>query len=296
MAPLAWDQTGEKEYETGISNGVLFVQDVDGSYPLGVAWNGLTAVNETPSGAESNKQYADNIVYLNLVSAEEFGGTIEAFMYPSEFNACDGLAEPVPGVTIGQQNRVPFGLAYVTIIGNDTQGTAFGKKLHLAYGALASPSEKAYTTVNDSPEATPFSWEFSTTPVNVGEINGVEYKPTALLTIKSTDVTTEAWEAITDAVFGTAGTDPYLPTPAEVIAMFDGALVEAVPTAPTYNPATGVITIPTVTGVVYKDSDNEVLVAGAQPAITEDTVIYAFPAGGYKFPDVVDNDWFYAAP
>ncbi|OFW79484.1 MAG: hypothetical protein A2201_03270, partial [Alicyclobacillus sp. RIFOXYA1_FULL_53_8] len=165
---IVWDDVGEKIYETGVDHGVLYVQDpVLGTYPVGVAWNGLTAVTESPSGAEANPQFADNIKYLNLLSAEEFGATIEAFTYPDEFGVCDGSAEPEPGVFIGQQNRTAFGLCYRTIIGNDVSGQAFGYKLHLIYGCMVSPSEKGYQTINESPEAITFSWEMTTTPVPV---------------------------------------------------------------------------------------------------------------------------------
>lgn len=182
MPKLKWDQTGERLYETGVDRGVLFVYDTDQNrYGTGVAWNGLTKVNESPSGAESNPQYADNTKYLDLYSAEEFGATIEAFMYPPEFEECDGSAELVKGVTIGMQNRKMFGFSYRTLVGNDTEGTDHGYKIHLVYGAKASPSEKSRDTVNDSPEAVNFSWEVTTTPVTVAG-----FKPTAHLIIDST--------------------------------------------------------------------------------------------------------------
>lgn len=180
MAKLIWDQTGERKYETGVKNGILFPQASDGSYEAGVAWNGLTSVTESPSGAESTALYADDIKYLNLLSTEEFGATVEAYTYPDEFKQCDGSAEVAPGVVIGQQKRKQFGLAYKTTIGNDTDGNDHGYKLHLIYNCLAAPSEKAYSTVNDSPEAITFSWELSTTPVNVEG-----FKPTACVTIDS---------------------------------------------------------------------------------------------------------------
>ena len=189
MSRLEWDKTGERLYETGVNNGVLYVQK-DGAYPLGVAWNGLTAVTESPSGAEASPLYADNIKYLNLMSAEEFAATIEAYMYPEEFEECDGSKEIVPGMTIGQQTRSTFGFCYKTLIGNDTTGTKHGYKIHIVYNALAAPSEKAYATVNDSPEAITFSWEVSTTPVNV---TGGD--PTATVTIDSTRVDAEKLKA-----------------------------------------------------------------------------------------------------
>ena len=183
MATLVWDDTGKRLYETGVQNGVLYPRNSSGVYPLGVAWNGLVSVTESPSGAESNKVYADNITYLNLISAEEFGATIEAYTYPDEFAACDGSGELATGVFIGQQSRQVFGLAYKSILGNDVAGNDLGYKLHLIYGANAAPSEKAYATINDSPEAITFSWEVTTTPI---EVTG--FKPTASITIDSTKV------------------------------------------------------------------------------------------------------------
>lgn len=188
---LAWDQAGKRKYETGVDRGVLFVQNVDGTYDNGVAWNGLTGVTETPSGAEETKLYADNMKYLALRSAEEFGGTIEAYTYPDEWQLCDGSANlgGLDGVHIGQQARRAFGFAYRTAVGNDTALNDYGYKLHLVYGATVSPSERAYATINDSPEAITFSWEFSTTPVEVGKVNDIDFKPTAILTIDTTELT-----------------------------------------------------------------------------------------------------------
>ena len=183
MAPLTWDQVGDRLYETGVDHGVLYLPDAAGVYNTGFAWNGLTTVTETPSGAEASPQYADNIKYLNMISAEEFGATIEAFTYPEEFAQCDGTDLPSPGVAIGQQGRKMFGLSYRTRVGNDVDGTEFGYKLHLLYGCLAAPSEKAYATINDSPEAIAFSWDVTTTPVPVTNL-----KPTALIVIDSTVV------------------------------------------------------------------------------------------------------------
>lgn len=232
MARLLWDQTGEKFYETGVNQGVLYPYDSSAADPTkaygpGVAWNGLSSVSESPSGAEANKIYADNINYLNLYSAEEFGGTIEAYMYPDEFKACDGTAELITGAYVGQQTRKAFGFCFKTIIGNDTEGDAKGYKLHLIYGCKASPSEAQYQTVNDSPEAIAFSWEFTTTPIAIGKINGTEFKPASRIVIDSTKFTTEAQKAkltaLEDKLFGTnasgqeEGTDPYLPLPAEVV-------------------------------------------------------------------------------
>lgn len=216
MAKITWDDTGKRLYETGTDHGVLYLLGEGGTYDTGVAWNGLTAVNESPSGAEATALYADNIKYLSLMSAEEFGGTIEAYTYPDEFNQCDGNAEPQEGVTIGQQDRAIFGLSYRTLIGNDVDGQGHGYKIHLVYGAQASPSEKAYATVNDSPEAVTFSWEFTTTPVNV-----TGFKPTASLVIDSTKVDPTDLQTLETALYGSdpSGT-PKLPLPDEVIAMF----------------------------------------------------------------------------
>lgn len=291
MTRVAWDQTGQRFYETGVDHGVLYLPDVAGNYDTGFAWNGLVNVTESPSGAESNPQYADNIKYLDLYSAEEFGATIEAFTYPDEFAECDGTAQPQPGVTVGQQTRKPFGLCYRTKVGNDLNPD-LGYKLHLVYGAKAAPSEKAYSTINDSPEAVTFSWEVTTTPVDAGE----EYKPTATIVVDSTKADETALAALEDMLYGTAGTDPQLPLPAVVLALFDGTLTVAVPTEPTFNQGTNTITIPTVTGVVYY-IDDEVVAAGPV-VITENTVVVARPADGYVFPAVTDDDWLfpYVAP
>ena len=216
MVALTWDAIGEHFYETGVDHGVLYIPDAAGEYATGVAWNGLTSVSETPSGAEANAQYADNIKYLNLISAEEFGATIEAFTYPEEFAEFDGLAAPVPGLVIGQQPRKSFGLSYRTIVGNDTEGDAYGYKLHLVYGCQAAPSEKAYNTVNDSPEAVTFSWEIATTPAQV-----TDYKPTSLIVVDSTVVDPADLATLEGALYGDALLTAHLPTPDEVIAMFD---------------------------------------------------------------------------
>lgn len=215
MAKLVWDKTGERLYETGVSHGVLYVQDSTGAYPAGVAWNGLTAVTESPSGAEATPLYADDIKYLELRSAEEFGATIEAYTYPKEFEACDGSAELAEGVTIGQQDRKAFGLCYRTIVGNDVKKNDLGYKLHLIYGATASPSEKGYQTVNDSPEAITFSWEVTTTPINVDG-----FKPTSSLTIDSTKVNETKLAALEAKLYGTESAEATLPTPDEVAAIF----------------------------------------------------------------------------
>ena len=210
---LVWDETGKRFYETGVNKGVLYPQAAGGTYPKGVAWNGLTAVTESPSGAEATPLYADNIKYLNLMSAEEFGATVEAYTYPDEFAACNGEVELAAGVTIGQQKRSAFGMAYQTKIGNDVDSEA-GYKIHLIYGALAAPSEKAYATVNDSPEAITFSWELTTTPV---EIEG--FKPTASLVIDSTKVNAEKLAALEAILYGTEEAEARLPLPNEVLEM-----------------------------------------------------------------------------
>ena len=211
MAKLIWDATGEKLYETGVKQGVLYIMDAEGKYPSGVVWNGLTAVTESPSGAESTPLYADDIKYLNLISAEEFGATIEAYTYPDEFMECDGSAALVEGAYIGQQPRKTFGLCYRTTLGNDVANDSYGYKLHLIYGALAAPSEKAYATINDSPEAITFSWEVSTTPVPV-----TGHKPTASLIIDSTKVGAEKMAALEAVLYGAESTEARLPLPDEV--------------------------------------------------------------------------------
>lgn len=212
MSKLVWDDTGKRLYETGVKNGVLYPLSDAGKYGTGVAWNGLTAVTEAPSGAESTPLYADDIKYLNLISTEEFGGTIEAYTYPEEFEQCDGSAELTKGVTIGQQPRKTFGLSYRTTLGNDVKNSDYGYKLHLVYGALAAPSEKAYATINDSPEAITFSWEFSTTPVNVDG-----YKPTASIVIDSTKCDAGKLEALEKILYGNDdGDGPRLPLPDEI--------------------------------------------------------------------------------
>lgn len=240
MSKLVWDQVGERLYETGVNQGVLYPQAADGTYPKGVAWNGLTSVSESPSGAEATDLWADNIKYLSLRSAEEFGATIEAYMYPDEFAKCDGSAELATGsgVYVGQQARQPFGLCYKTVIGNDTQLDQHGYKLHLIYGATASPSEKGYQTINDSPEAITFSWEVTTVPVAIGE----GFKPTASLTIDSTKCDPDKLAAIEALLYGVnaqaaveadpqnniaaqdavEASDPMLPLPAKILEILSG--------------------------------------------------------------------------
>lgn len=213
MSKLVWDQVGERLYETGTKKGVLYPFESN-AYAKGVAWNGLTAVTESPSGAEATAIYADDIKYLNLRSAEEFGATIEAYTYPDEFAECDGSAYIAPGIKIGQQKRKMFGFSYTTTVGNDTEGDDHGYKIHLVYGATASPSEKSYQTINDSPEAITFSWEVATTPV---EVKG--FKPTATLEIDSTKVDADKLTALEDILYGTENAEPRLPLPDEVVAL-----------------------------------------------------------------------------
>lgn len=214
MAKLVWDQTGDRLYETGVDKVVLFVAN-NGEYTNGVAWNGVTGVTKSPSGAEASPLYADNIKYLNLMSAEELGLSIEAYSSPEEFDACDGSAALVKGVSIGQQTRSTFGLAYRTKIGNDVDGADHGYKIHLVYGCLASPSERAYATVNDSPEAMTLSWELSTTPV---EVPG--FKPTASVEIDSTKCDATQLEALEKILYGDNDTEARLPLPAELTTIF----------------------------------------------------------------------------
>lgn len=220
MAKLTWDNTGERLYETGVRNGVLYVVDSNGDYGDGVAWNGLISVTESPSGAEATALYADDIKYLNLISAEEFGATIEAYTYPDEFMECDGSAEIATGAIIGQQGRKMFGLCYRTVIGNDVDGNDHGYKLHIIYGAQAAPSDKEYGTIDDSPDAITFSWEITTTPVYVLDGNGspvAGYKPTATVVIDSTKADATKLAALEAILYGDTTNDARLPLPAEII-------------------------------------------------------------------------------
>lgn len=286
MAELVWDEVGKRFYETGVDHGVLYLPDAQGAYIDGVAWNGLTSVSETPSGAEPNAQYADNIKYLNLFSAEEFGATIEAFTYPDEFAQFDGLGIPSPGLVVGQQSRRSFGLSYRTRLGNDVDGDDHGYKIHLIYGCSASPSEKAYNTINDSPEAITFSWEISTTPVAVSGM-----KPTSIITVDSTKVDADTLIALELILYGDVAIDPALPLPGTVITMFVGGVTEVNPVAPTYDSPTDTITIPTVAGITYY-IDGAPVVAGPV-IITEDTVVTARANPGYVLTAGTDDDWFF---
>ena len=287
MTRVLWDSVGERYFETGVDHGVLYIPN-GGVYDNGYAWNGLTAVTESPSGAEATAIYADNMKYLNLISAEDLSGTIEAFTYPPEFAQCDGSSIQNVGVNVTQQARKQFGLSYRTKKGNDVAASDYGYKLHLVYGANAAPSEKAYATINDSPEALAFSWAFSTTPVAVTGL-----KPSALITVDSTLVTPANLTALEDALYGTAGTSPRLPLPDEVIAMFAGVQTAVTPLAPTATTA-GVITINATTGVTYRRADTNAIVTGTVTiaVLNDRLVIRATPASGlYKFNANVDEDW-----
>lgn len=219
MSKLVWDAIGEKTYETGSSKGVLYKPDESGKYNDGVPWNGLTGVTKSPSGAEPTALYADNVKYLSLLSAEEFKATITAYTYPDEFEECDGSKEIAPGITISQQDRVPFGFSYQTIKGNDVSANNYGYKIHCLYGCKASPSEMAYETVNDSPDAIEMSWEVDCTPVNVDGVEGA--KPTATLVIDSTKVKAETLKAIEDILYGTEDTEARLPLPDEILKIYE---------------------------------------------------------------------------
>lgn len=289
MTTLTWDEPGEHYFETGVDRGVLYPY-VGSAYEAGIPWNGLTGVTESPSGAEATGLYADNLKYLNLVGLEMFGGTIEAYTYPDEFALCDGTTAPAPGVSIGQQPRKMFGFCYRTNVGNDVEGSALGYKLHLVYGALAAPSEKAYATINDTPEAITFSWTFSTTPVAVTGHNN-----TSVLVVDSTKVDAGALAALEDLLYGTVGTDAELPLPDVVIDLFDGVAATSVtPTQPTFVAATGAITIPTITGVQYFRADTGATVTGVVTIGVAGTslMIRARPLNSlYVFPTTAANEW-----
>jgi len=214
MAKLVWDKTGERFYETGTSKGVLFVQDETGAYGEGVAWNGLQSVKKNNDGAEPTDLFADNIKYLSLMSAENLKGSIEAYTYPEEFEECDGSAAISPGVYVGQQIRVPFGLVYSTIVGNDTQGNAYGEKMHFIYNAKVSPSERAYETVNEDPDAITFSWEYTTTPVDLTEL---DLDPSAGITVSKAEVGAEKFKELQDMVYGSEDSEPKMPTIQEIV-------------------------------------------------------------------------------
>lgn len=289
MTILEWDKQGERFYETGVSHGVLYLMNPLGRYDRGYAWNGLTAVNASPSGAESTKQYADNIPYLNMTSAEEFNGTIEAFQSPPEFDACDGTATPIPGIGVGQQTRRGFGFSYQTLIGNDIDGQDHGYKIHVVYGAQAAPSERANATMNESPEAMTLSWEFSTTPLPISPeiiVLGRALKPTATLTFSSLNFSAAKMQELKDVLYGTASIEPRLPNPHELITMMSGTITEAKPLDPTLD--SDQLTIPTVTGVIYEINGNPV---DGVLTIDESVMVKARPDVGYKFPAVTTTQW-----
>lgn len=284
MTALVWDEEVERKFETGVDHGVLYPLDKNtGLYSPGVAWNGLTAVNEKPAGAAATPQWADNMKYLNLLSLETFDVTVEAWTYPDEWAACDGTAVPQPGVAVGQQVRQTFGLVYRTKVGNAVDPDA-GFKLHLVYGCLAAPSEKDYSTVNDTPAPVQFSWDVTTTPVNVANL-----RPTSIITIDSTVVDSANYDALCLILYGDTGVDPLLPHPDDVIALFAGSVTEVTTIAPTFNPTGHVLTIPSTTGVIYY-MDGDVITSGAH-TIAVDKLVTAIPAAGYVFSALSVDAW-----
>lgn len=227
MPKIVWDEAGKRLYETGCDHAVLYPIQADGTYSKGVAWNGLTGVTESPSGAETTSIYADNIKYANLISTEEFGATIEGYMYPDEFAECDGSVEMMPGMFAGQQTRKVFGLSYRTVLGNDVSLNEYGYKLHLVYGCSAAPSERGYSTINDSPEAATLSWELTTTPVNISTlVDGKKLKPTSILTFDSTKFDSTFMTKLEEVLYGTETEEPRLPLPDEIIKMFETSNAE----------------------------------------------------------------------
>lgn len=286
MTALVWDELAERFYETGTDRGVLYIP-TNGAYDDGVAWNGLTAVTESPSGAEPTKQYADNIAYVTLMSAEQFAATIEAFTCPDEFWQFDGVMTTDAGLQIGQQKRGDFGFCYRTKKGNAVDEDA-GYVLHLVYGCKASASEKAYKTINDSPEPVNFSWALTTTPVPV-----TGYRPTAIVKIDSTDprVLPARLAALEAILYGDPGNGPRLPLPDEVASILDVGIQLVTPTAPTYNAGTDVITIPSITGIQYSIDGRGDVDPGAQPPIVANTVVRARPKPGYTFTGVFADVW-----
>lgn len=289
---LVWGNTGERVYETGVNRGVLYPCDNLGAYGTGVVWNGLTTVTESPQGATASPMYADNIKYLNLISVETFEATINAYTYPEEWAACDGSAVPSAGLHVGQQHRNMFGLSYCTQIGNDIDGSDHGYKLHLVWGAIAKPSQKAFATINDQPAAIDFSWDLTTTPVAVTGL-----KPTASMTIDTTKVDATKLTSLLTILYGSGGVAPRLPLPDEVIAIFVGSGLTSVDMGvlakqPSYNSGTHVITLPTVTGVQWKiNGVNKA--AGAQPALTagQVAIVKATAQSGYLITG--DDTWTY---
>lgn len=291
MSRLEWDKQGERYFETGVSNTVLYIPNAAGVYDKGYAWNGVTAVNEAPSGAESNKQYADNIEYLNLQSKEEFGGTIEAFQSPVQFDQCDGTASPIPGIRVGQQRRKSFGLSYMTLYGNDLDGQDHGEVIHVVYSAQAAPSARDYATVNESPEATTLSWEFTTTSVPISPelvVDGRPLRPTSSLSFNSTRFSEQKFQDLKDVLWGTPSTDPRLPTPRQLIDLMGITLEEATPTDPTLSGNT--LTIPTPQGVAYRINGS---VVEGTVELAGPTLVTAEPKTGYKFPAVTQTQWVF---
>jgi hypothetical protein len=288
MAVLQFDAAGQKLYEAGVERGVLYPVNVgNGLYDNGYAWNGLTTVTESPAGAEAQDNYADNIKYASLRSAETFSGTIEAFTYPDAFAACDGSYVPVAGVNVGQQGRQGFGLSYRTKLGNDVTGD-LGWKYHMVYGLTAAPSEKAYATINDSPGPVGFSWDVNSIPAVV-----TGQKPTSIITVDSTKFTAPQIQALTDFLWGTAGTNPSLPPPDSVIALFSGVVTPITLTPPTFDNA-HTITIPSLTGATYY-VDGVVHAAGTQLLTTgQKKIVSATPNAGYVFNQPVVDRWLYA--
>jgi hypothetical protein len=288
MAVLLFDDTGKRRYETGVDKGVLYpLNSSSGLYDTGVAWNGLTTVTEKPAGADSNPQFADNIKYLNLLSAETFGATVEAFTYPDEFALCDGTVAPAAGVNVGQQDRKTFGMSFRTKVGTDVSSNA-GYKLHLCYGLLASPSEKAFATINDSPAATGFSWDVNSSPAAVTGL-----APTSLIVVDSTKVLAAPLASLEQFLYGTAGTNPSLPPPDSVIALFAASITAITLTAPTFDGA-HTITIPTQTGTTYY-ADGVVRAAGPLVMTTgQKKVISATPNAGFVFNQPVVTSWLYS--
>lgn len=290
MTALTWDQNGSRLYETGVDRGVLYIPNSIGEYDTGYAWNGLTTVTETPTGAEPTPMYADNIKYLNILSVEELSGTIEAMTYPDAFGQCDGTFDLATGVSIGQQTRKTFGLSYRTRIGNDISGDDYGYKLHLVYGCLASPSERAYATVNDSPEAITFSWSFTTTAVPVAG-----HKNTAIITIDSTKVSSANLANLETILYGSTGVAPKLPLPDAVLSAMSVTPTTVIATAPSFTSPN--ITIPSVTGVVYKRADTGATVTGTvaiSGSAGASLRITAQPSSAsYVLSAASDDDWVF---
>lgn len=288
MAVLFWDKAGERFYETGVDHGVLYPKTIEDVYAKGVVWNGLVSVTESPTGAEPNAQYADNVKYLNLLSAEEFNGTIEAFTYPDEFGVCDGSVELEPGISVSQQYRRTFGFVYRTLIGNDTKANNFGYKIHILYNCLAAPSEKAYATVNESPEPITFSWELSTSQINV-----IAHNPTAMLVVDSRYATAAGMKALEDALFGTPTTDSRLPDPEQVTALLQTGSGMVTPATPTIPANTRNLTIPTTSGVSYWI---EGLKRTGTFPMTGDTHVEARPNAGSAIPLGATREWIFTYP